>query len=99
LALLLGIEGKMGRRRMLRWGPRIIDLDILLFSDLMISEEDLIIPHPRFHQRRFVLEPLCEIDPDCIHPGLGKSMTDLLSGFRDEMAVIKIKPSVAKMSV
>jgi 2-amino-4-hydroxy-6-hydroxymethyldihydropteridine diphosphokinase len=95
LTLLLDIEGKLGRKRRLKWGPRIIDLDILLFGDLIISEEDLIIPHPRLHQRRFVLEPLCEIGPDSIHPGLGKPMTTLLNRIQDEKTVIKVKPEVA----
>ncbi len=91
LTLLQAFEQRMGRRRILRWGPRVIDLDILLFGDLILDEEYLIIPHPRLHQRRFVLEPLCEIDPDCIHPRLGKSMKALLDEFRDEKEVIKIE--------
>ena len=91
LTLLQGIEEGMGRRRTLRWGPRIIDLDILLFGDIIIDEEGLIIPHPRLHQRLFVLEPLCEINPDCIHPRLDEPMTALLNGFQDEKEVVKIE--------
>lgn len=61
LSELLKIETKMGRIRTEKWGPRIIDLDILLFDDLKLETPDLIIPHPRMHERKFVLEPLKEI--------------------------------------
>ena len=80
LQSLLDIETGMGRKRKGKWDPRIIDLDILLFGDDAINEEGLIIPHPRMHVRRFVMEPLVRLAPDLIHPVLGKSMAGLLAG-------------------
>jgi len=68
---LLQIESEMGRIRTVQNGPRIIDLDILLFDDLVIEEDGLTIPHPGILERRFVLEPLAEIAPDAIHPVTG----------------------------
>lgn len=69
LTLCKGIETRMGRETSeMRWGPRVIDLDVLLVDDLKISEPDLEIPHPRMNERRFVLVPLLEIDPDAVDP-------------------------------
>ncbi|MEA4988299.1 MAG: 2-amino-4-hydroxy-6-hydroxymethyldihydropteridine diphosphokinase [Anaerovorax sp.] len=62
------IEGKLKRERIIHWGPRTIDLDILLFGNLVLDDELLTIPHPRMHEREFVLEPLNEIAPKVIHP-------------------------------
>lgn len=77
LNLLLDIESELGRKRRIKWGPRIIDLDILFYDDLVIDEKGLTIPHPDLHNRRFVLEPLNEIDPEFIHPVLGKTVKEL----------------------
>ena len=80
LAELQRIEKQLGRTRDVRWGPRTIDLDILLMGDTIADEPGLTIPHPRMHERRFVLEPLCELAPDAVHPVLKKTMRELLAG-------------------
>ena len=78
LKSLLDIEADMGRIRQTRWGPRVIDLDILLFEDQIIQEKEVTIPHPRMQERRFVLVPLTRLAPNLIHPVLGKTMMELL---------------------
>ncbi|MBI4681751.1 MAG: 2-amino-4-hydroxy-6-hydroxymethyldihydropteridine diphosphokinase [Nitrospirae bacterium] len=78
LKLLKKIEIELGRAPGLRWGPRIIDLDILLYDDLVFETPDLKIPHPGTSDRYFVLRPLAEIAPDTIHPVLKKSIRALL---------------------
>ncbi len=77
LTAIKEIEQRMGRTRTIRFGPRIIDIDILLFGQRVIDEPGLTIPHPRMHERRFVLGPLAEIAPDEVHPVLKKSVTEL----------------------
>jgi 2-amino-4-hydroxy-6-hydroxymethyldihydropteridine diphosphokinase len=66
LSLLHGIEKSMGRVRDVRWGPRVIDLDLIQYGTLLSESEELTLPHPRAHERRFVLEPWHEIEPDAI---------------------------------
>ena len=68
---MLRIERSFGRRRdrASRWGPRTLDLDLILYADMVIAEDDLIVPHPRLYERAFVLKPLCEIGPDVLVPG------------------------------
>jgi 2-amino-4-hydroxy-6-hydroxymethyldihydropteridine diphosphokinase len=73
LAALLAIEARFGRERSFTNAPRTLDLDLLLYDAVTLSEPGLRVPHPRMHQRAFVLEPLIEISPDCIIPGLGRA--------------------------
>ena len=76
---LLAIERGLGRERRERWGPRTIDLDLLLFGDETIDEPGLTVPHPRLHERRFALEPLLDLDPELAIPGRGR-VIDVLAG-------------------
>jgi 2-amino-4-hydroxy-6-hydroxymethyldihydropteridine diphosphokinase len=71
LDLLLGIERSLGRVRGERWGPRVLDLDLLLYGGEIVEEPGLRVPHPRLHERRFALEPLAELDPGLEIPGRG----------------------------
>lgn len=89
LLALLGIEVKMGRTRDQKWGARIIDLDILYFDNLILVSNELIVPHPHIANRRFVIEPLCEIAPAFIHPVLKKSNSILLKECDDSLSVEK----------
>lgn len=77
LEKLLGIEEEMGRKRIKKWGPRIIDIDILLFDKEVIEDDDLAVPHPWMCDRSFVLDPLCEIAPNVVHPLERKSIFNL----------------------
>ncbi|MEN2984529.1 MAG: 2-amino-4-hydroxy-6-hydroxymethyldihydropteridine diphosphokinase [Dictyoglomaceae bacterium] len=77
LDLLLEVEKEMGRVRTIKWGPRIIDLDIIFYDDLIINHEKLIIPHSDAHNRIFVMEPLLEIEPDFLHPILKKTVREI----------------------
>lgn len=91
LHILKQIEGDLGRHGdgqvALRWGPREIDLDLLLYGDKVISDAELQIPHSEMHKRRFVLEPLAEIAGQVLHPVLGKSIAELLQDLPDEKGV------------
>ena len=78
LDALLEIEGALGRVRRERWGPRTIDLDLLVYGGEVVDEPGLRVPHPRLHERRFALEPLAELDPRLVVPGVG-SVTELLA--------------------
>jgi len=73
LQLLLETEKILKRKRIIHWGPRTIDLDILFYDNYIISSPNLIIPHPRLHERMFVIKPLCDLAPDLIHPVLKES--------------------------
>lgn len=72
------IEIELGRKPGMRWGPRVVDLDIILFGDRIVNDHNLKIPHERMHERAFVLEPLSEISPDTKHPVSGTSISELL---------------------
>ncbi len=85
LASLLAIQQRMGRKAdTVRFGPRVLDLDILLYDDQVIDTPRLTVPHPRMHKRAFVLQPICDIDQAVVHPLLGKTMGDLLDALDDK---------------
>ncbi len=84
---LLDIEKKMGRERVIKWGERLIDLDILYYGNTVIEEPELKIPHPYISQRRFTLIPLCELAPLLVHPVLKKNQLELLNDCPDPLKV------------
>jgi 2-amino-4-hydroxy-6-hydroxymethyldihydropteridine diphosphokinase len=92
LQKLLTIEEMLGRKRLEKYGPRIIDIDILLYGNEVVNEPHLKIPHPFLPDRRFALTPLCEIAPTLKHPVLHKTIAELLDGCTDTLAVEKIFP-------
>ena len=87
LKILKEVEDDMGRIKGPRWGPRVIDLDILLYGQDVIQNEDLTVPHPMLHKRRFVLEPFCEIASYVIHPAFGISIRGLIDRSDDQSRV------------
>lgn len=92
LRQLLQIEASFGRVRRERWGPRLLDLDLILFGDLVITTPTLQIPHPRMHERAFVLVPLAEIAPDWVEPISGKTLAQLVEQVDSSgVALLEIK--------
>ncbi len=89
MAAILHIEQEMGRERIQRKGPRTIDIDILLFGDMIVDSPALTIPHPAMYQRRFVLQPLAEIAPELVHPVLKKTIRELREALPAGQAVRK----------
>jgi len=90
LAALLDIERNLGRQRRQLKGPRLIDIDILLFAHSIVKTKGLTIPHPAMHERRFVLEPLAEIAPEARHPALKKTVSELKNALPPGAAVKRI---------
>ena len=90
LPFLLSVEDRMGRVRQEKWGPRIIDLDILFYGDMVLDGNSLRVPHPRIRERRFVLIPLKDIAPDLIHPIFRRNISELLSELKSEEMVLPV---------
>ncbi len=90
LAAVLRIEREMGRRRTISKGPRVIDIDVLLFGSSVIDAPQLTVPHPALHQRRFVLEPLAEIAPEVRHPVFKRTVRELLDALPRGQVVKKV---------
>ena len=86
------IEVEIGRTETVKWGPRVLDLDILFFNEMIYKSEDLQIPHKGITERDFVLLPFCEIEPDFIHPELNRKISDICT-------TVKIKTIISKLPV
>jgi 2-amino-4-hydroxy-6-hydroxymethyldihydropteridine diphosphokinase len=93
ISAILALEQSMGRQRKQQKGPRIIDIDVLLFASSVIEIPSLTIPHPHLHERRFVLEPLAEIAPDARHPIYKRSMRELRDALPPGQTVRKLSPA------
>ena len=88
IRFLLKVEAELKRERIIKWGPRTIDLDVLLYDDIITSFEEIVIPHPRMHERMFVLKPLKDIAPYVMHPILNKRITELEEQLSKEQDII-----------
>lgn len=83
LRFMQSIENEAGRIREIRWGPRTLDLDLILYDNAIINDPDLIVPHPDMHNRNFVLEPVAELAPGYLHPVLGLTLAQLLEKLKN----------------
>lgn len=90
LKTILAIEQKMGRVRLEKWGQRLIDIDMIFYGNEIISNQDLQLPHPEMHKRKFVLEPLNEIAENFIHPIFKQKVSSILINLTDELTVEKL---------
>lgn len=84
LDALHGIEAERERERLVRWGARTLDLDLLTHGDRVSDDPDLTLPHPRMHERRFVMVPVCDVAAGAVHPAFGRTMADLLAALPAE---------------
>ncbi len=89
LRFMQGVEQQLGKQKAFHWGPRTIDLDLLFFNQAIIDAPKLKVPHPHLHERRFVLEPLAEIEPGWIHPVFKQSVCNLLKNMKNAKQVFK----------
>ena len=89
LGILMETERRLGRSQNRRWGPRVIDLDLLLYGRVVLDEPELTLPHPRMHLRRFVLVPLLDLAPEARHPVQGRSVREMLARLGDDRTVIR----------
>jgi 2-amino-4-hydroxy-6-hydroxymethyldihydropteridine diphosphokinase len=96
LRACLDVERELGRERRVRNGPRTLDADLLLYGDEVRADQALELPHPRLHERRFVLVPLCEIAPEARHPRLGLSAAELLRRCADRSQVLRREARAAE---
>ncbi len=96
---LASIENDLGRTRDVSWGPRTIDLDILLYGDLVENSSELIIPHKWMHLRSFVMKPMCELDSELVHPLMGKTMSELAGRIgKNDFVIDESRPQVISVS-
>ncbi|MCX7974191.1 MAG: 2-amino-4-hydroxy-6-hydroxymethyldihydropteridine diphosphokinase [Candidatus Aminicenantes bacterium] len=98
LSLAKEIEIKLKRKKTVRYGPRTLDIDLLMAGKMIIKSDKLTIPHPKMHERRFVLEPLNEIAPNLLHPIKRKKIKTLLKEIKDNSIVLKLEKTDKKVN-